>query len=308
LAVCIIQSSFEDSHKAKNMSHPNASGSAARAAATVLAVVAASVDAAPPDDSVLVAGGSFRMGTPAAAIAELRSRYGIDFPGAFDSEAPAHSVTLSAFRIDRHEVTNARYAAFTTRHPQWSKERLGTQMHNGHYLEDWTGGQPPPAKLDHAGVYISWHAAPAFCRAAGGRLPTEAEWEYAARSRGDDEFPWGSVLPDAGKANYGESSRGGTTPVGSYAPNRLGLYDVAGNVWEFMLDEWQPAYAERAQTNPMAGGVVSDDNLRSVTGRRVLRGGSYDGGVVNLRTRWRDSHEVTNAKPFVGFRCAYSAK
>jgi formylglycine-generating enzyme required for sulfatase activity len=58
----------------------------------------------------------------------------------------------------------------------------------------------------------------------------------------------------------------------------------------------------------MAGGVVSDDNLRSVTGRRVLRGGSYDGGVVNLRTRWRDSHEVTNAKPFVGFRCAYSAK
>jgi formylglycine-generating enzyme required for sulfatase activity len=118
----------------------------------------------------------------------------------------------------------------------------------------------------------------------------------------------GNRPPSADKANYGESGRGGTSPVGSYAPNRLGLYDVAGNVWELVLDEWQPAYIDRAQTNPMAGGVVGDDKLRSVAGRRVLRGGSYDGGVVNLRTRWRDSHEVTNAKAFVGFRCAYSAK
>jgi len=307
LAVCIIQSSSEAA-TGKLMSHPKASGNAARVAAAVFAVAAAVVRAAPRDDTALVAGGSFRMGTPATAIAELRSRYGVDFPGAFDSEVPAHLVTLSAFRIDRHEVTNARFAEFTARHPEWSKPRLSKQMHNGHYLEHWTDGQPPPAQLDHPVVYVTWHAAQAFCRAAGGRLPTEAEWEYAARSRSDDEFPWGSVLPDAKKANYGESSRGGTAPVGSYAPNRLGLYDVAGNVWEFVLDEWQPAYADRAQTNPMAGGVVADDKLRSVTGRRVLRGGSYDGGVVNLRTRWRDSHEVTNAKPFVGFRCAYSAK
>ncbi len=295
------------------MSQSNASGNVAWLAAGILAIAATGADAAPRDDSVLVAGGTFLMGTPAAAIAELRSRYGIDFPGAFDNEAPAHAVTLSAFRIDRNEVTNARFAEFTARNAQWSKDRLGTQMHNGHYLEHWTSGRPPAAQLDHPVVNVTWHAAQAFCRAAGGRLPTEAEWEYAARSRGDDEFPWdnptrGSVLPSSDKANYGESGRGGAVPVGSYAPNRLGLYDMAGNVWEFVLDEWQPAYSDRAQTNPMAGGVVGDDKLRSVTGRRVLRGGSYDGGVVNLRTRWRDSHEVTNAKPFVGFRCAYSAK
>jgi formylglycine-generating enzyme required for sulfatase activity len=290
------------------MRQSNVSGNAARLAAGILATAATVVDAASRDDTVLVAGGSFRMGTPAAAVAELRSRYGIDFPGAFDSEVPAHLVTLSAFRIDRHEVTNARFAEFTARHAEWSKDRLSTQMHNGHYLEHWAGGRPPPAQLGHPVVNVTWHAAQAFCRAAGGRLPTEAEWEYAARSRGDDEFPWGSVLPSPEKANYGESGRGGTTPVGSYAPNRLGLYDAAGNVWEFVLDEWQPAYTDRTLTNPMAGGVVADDKLRSVTGRRVVRGGSYDGGVVNLRTRWRDSHEVTNAKPFVGFRCAYSAK
>jgi len=290
------------------MNQSDATGPAARVAAAILAVAAAAVGAAPRDDTVLVAAGTFRMGTPAAAIAELRSRYGVDYPGAFDDEAPAHVVTLSAFRIDRHEVTNARFAEFTAHHAEWSKDRLSTQMHNGHYLENWAGGQPPAGKLDHPVAYVTWHAAQAFCRAAGGRLPTEAEWEYAARSRGDDEFPWGSVLPGTDKANYGESGRGDTTPVGSYPPNRLGLYDVAGNVWEIMLDEWQPAYTDRAQTNPMAGGVVSDDKLRSVNGRRVLRGGSYDGGVVNLRTRWRDSHEVTNAKAFVGFRCAYSAK
>lgn len=262
---------------------------------------------ASPGDSVLVAGGTFRMGTPAAVIPELRRRYAIDYPGAFDGEAPAHAVTLSAFRIDRHEVTNARFAEFTAKHPEWAKSGLDPQMHNGHYLEQWTDGRPPTAKLDHPVVFVTWHAAQAFCRAAGGRLPTEAEWEYAARSRGDDEFPWGSALPSADKANYGESGRGVTAPVGSYAPNRLGLYDVAGNVWEFVLDEWQP-YSERAQTNPIAGGVVADDRLRGVTGRRVLRGGSYDGGVVNLRTRWRDSHMVTNAKEFVGFRCAYRAR
>ena len=290
------------------MIQSNAPGHTARLAAAILAVATAGAEAAPREDTVLVAGGTFRMGTPAAAIAELRSRYGIDFPGAFDGEAPAHAVTLGAFRIGRHEVTNARFAEFTARHAEWSKDGLSTQMHNGHYLEHWTGGQPPPAKLDHPVVNVTWHAAQAFCRAAGGRLPTEAEWEYAARSRADDEFPWGSMLPDADKANYGDSGRGDTLPVGSYAPNRLGLYDVAGNVWEFVLDEWQPAYTDHAQTNPMAGGVVGDDKLRSVSGRRVLRGGSYDGGVVNLRTRWRDSHEVTNAKPFVGFRCAYSAK
>jgi formylglycine-generating enzyme required for sulfatase activity len=292
------------------MINPDVFANAARIAgmlAGIAAIIATAVAAVPPDDSVLVAGGTFRMGTAAAAVPELQRRYGIDYPGAFDGEAPAHAVTLSAFRIDRHEVTNARFAEFTSKHPEWSKSGLDPQMHNGHYLEHWTDGQPPPAKLDHPVVFVTWHAAQAFCRAAGGRLPTEAEWEYAARSRGDDEFPWGSVLPSADKANYGESGLRGTAPVGSYAPNRLGLYDVAGNVWEFLLDEWQPAYSERAQTNPMAGGVVGDDQLRRITGRRVLRGGSYDGGVVNLRTRWRDSHVVTNAQEFIGFRCAYKA-
>jgi formylglycine-generating enzyme required for sulfatase activity len=95
--------------------------------------------------------------------------------------------------------------------------------------------------------------------------------------------------------------------VGRYPPNALGLHDLAGNVWELLLDEWQEAYPEGPVRDPIAGGPVADERILAVTGRRALRGGSFDGGPVNLRTRWRDSHPVTNAVAFVGFRCVYPA-
>jgi hypothetical protein len=82
---------------------------------------------------------------------------------------------------------------------------------------------------------------------------------------------------------------------------------MAGNVWEFVVDAWEERYADGSQTDPIAGGAVPDEELLAVKGRRALRGGSYAASVVNLRTRWRDSHEVTNAVDFVGFRCAYPA-
>ena len=92
--------------------------------------------------------------------------------------------------------------------------------------------------------------------------------------------------------------------MASYPPNALGLYDMAGNVWELAMDEWKPGYPTEAQVDPLVGGAVPDDP-RELRGRRVLRGGSFAGAPVNLRTRWRDSHDVTNAVGFVGFRCAY---
>ncbi|MBI3792585.1 MAG: SUMF1/EgtB/PvdO family nonheme iron enzyme [Gemmatimonadetes bacterium] len=259
---------------------------------------------AQPSQAVLVRGGSFRMGTPVADLDSLKRRYALSYPGVFEDEVPAHHVTVSDFRLDRYEVTNARFQAFVTARPEWSRARLPAALHNGHYLEHWTDGAPPADKADHPVTFVTWHAAQAFCTWAGGRLPTEAEWEFAARAGDEREFPWGDAPPTPERVNAGASKLNGTTPVGRYAPNPLGLYDMAGNVWEFTLDAWVSGYPPEPQVNPLAGGPVPADP-RAVTGRRVLRGASFGGGAANLRTRWRDSHLVTNAVAFVGFRCAY---
>lgn len=217
--------------------------------------------AAQEPSAVLVRGGTFRMGTAASAIPELRRRYNVNFPGAFEDEVPDRVVTVGSFRLDRFEVTNAGFAAFAANHAF------------------------PPDKANHPVVNVTWQQARAYCASVGGRLPSEAEWEYAARSGRDDEFPWGDEPPSPARANYAASGIGDTRPVGSYAPNAAGLYDMAGNVWEWTADAW----------NGRPGGEE----------RRVIRGASFAGGIVNLRTRWRDSHVVTNAVAFVGFRCAY---
>jgi len=154
-------------------------------------------------------------------------------------------------------------------------------------------------------VFITWSAAQSYCRWRGGRLPSEAEWEYVARSADDREFPWGNQLPSPDLANYSASNNGEPVAVGSYAPNDFGVYDLAGNVWEFLLDEWAPNYSAADQINRIAGGPVADEEIANVVGRRAVRGASFGGSVVNLRTRWRDSHVISNATEFVGFRCAY---
>jgi formylglycine-generating enzyme required for sulfatase activity len=279
--------------------------------ALALAAVALALVRVPPAmavdttvESVRVPGGSFIMGTREDDVPELKEKYGISFPGVFEEEVPAHRVTLSDFRMDRHEVTQARFAAFLEQSPEWERDRVADELHNGLYLEGWEGARPQEGMEQHPVVFITWHAAQAFCRWAGGRLPTEAEWEWAARAGDEREFPWGGELPDVERANYHANDIDRTTPVGSYPPNELGLHDMAGNVWEFLLDEWLP-YGEDDAIDPIAGGPVDDEELLGVRGRRAVRGASYGGAVVNLRTRWRDSHVVTNAIEFVGFRCAY---
>jgi formylglycine-generating enzyme required for sulfatase activity len=268
-----------------------------------LAPAAGNAAADAPDGTALVRGATFRMGTPSSAIPELKRRYGVSFRGVFEDETPDRDVTVGDFRMDLHEVTNARFLRFLAARPEWSRARLDPAMHNGHYLEHLRDGESPPGKAEHPVVFVTWHAAHAFCRWAGGRLPTEAEWEYAARAGRASEFPWGDEQPTPDRANYEDSSFDDTRPVGSYPPNRLGLYDMAGNVWELALDAWGPGGS--GFRDIPAGS--SPDDLRVVTGRRALRGGSFGGAPVNLRTRWRDSHDVLNAVAFVGFRCAYPA-
>jgi len=255
----------------------------------------------------LIPAGTFEMGQRAGDIPKLMELFKVKHVEVFREEVPQHRVKLSAFYLDKHEVTNAQFRAFVKRNPDWQKDRLPIERQNGKYLADWNGNEPPAGRTDFPVVFVTWHAAIAFCRDQGKRLPTEAEWEWAARGGLSNKmFPWGDELPDKTRANWGESGFDSAIAVGKYPPNGYGLFDMSGNVWEFLADEWAkyPASGELL-VNPIAGGEqLSAGGYLMVTTRRSIRGGSYGAGVINLRVTYRDSHPPLNAGDHVGFRCA----
>ncbi|HEU5088027.1 MAG TPA: SUMF1/EgtB/PvdO family nonheme iron enzyme [Roseiflexaceae bacterium] len=267
-----------------------------------------------PDSSALPAmavylGGMFRMGTPEDRLDDIQRIYGVRHRDMFEPEVPEHDVELAPFAIDKRLVTNAQFHAFLLDQPAWRPGRIAAHLHNGEYLKHWQGDNYPPDLADHPVVYVCWYAALAYAQWANKRLPSEAEWEYAARGgQPEAEFPWGTAAPDPGRANYGASGIEQTTPVGSYPPNPYGIYDLAGNVWEYCLDAWDANYyANSPRHNPIAGegwDMLADP--ARITSRRVIRGGSWGGSPVNLRVAYRDSHPPTGAGPHVGFRCAQS--
>ena len=255
----------------------------------------------------LIPAGTSEMGQRAEDIPKLMEFFKVKHVEIFQEEVPQHRVKLNAFYLDKHEVTNAEFQTFVKRNPDWQKEKLPAERQNGKYLADWNGNEPPAGKADFPVVFVTWHAAVAFCRDQGKRLPTEAEWEWAARGGLSNKmFPWGDQLPDKSRANYGASGFAGAIAVGKYPPNGYGLFDMSGNVWEFLADEWAkyPASGELL-VNPIAGGEqLSAGGYLKVTTRRSIRGGSYGAGVINLRVTYRDSHPPLNAGDHVGFRCA----
>jgi sulfatase modifying factor 1 len=260
------------------------------------------------DESMaLIPAATFQMGTDAADIARLQESFGVKRAELFSAEVPRHTVTIDSFYLDKHEVTNAQFKKFIDRHPAWRRENIPARYHNGNYLKHWNGDNFPKGQAEHPITNVSWYAAVAFCQAEGKRLPTEAEWEYAARGGlSDKQFPWGDEAADKTRANYLGSGLKGAAPVGSYPANGYGLFDMAGNVWEFMADEWG-AYPASAQVHPVAGGnLFTDNSFTLITSRRVIRGGSFGGSPVNLRVAYRDSHPPDGAREFVGFRCAKS--
>ena len=258
-----------------------------------------------PKGMVSIPAGEFQMGS--------------NDPEAENDEQPVHTVYVDAFFMDQHEVTNLEYQEFLLANPEWQRDEINSKFHNGDYLKlwrGWRGNDYPKGKADHPVVYVSWYAAMAYADWVGKRLPTEAEWEYAARgglvgkkypwgneARTIPDWPWGEFV-DPGRANQGAD----TTAVGKYPPNGYGLYDVTGNVWEWCLDEYnKDFYSMSPRENPLSGADSVDwiiNNFTSVTTHRVLRGGSWRSFFLHLTSRrWQKPLFTTD---HFGFRCARS--
>ena len=121
----------------------------------------------PPAGMVSIPAGEFEMGS--------------NDPEAGNDEQPVHTVSVDAFFMDEHEVTNLEYKKFVLANPRWGKDRIEKRFHNGNYLKHWNANNYPSGKSNHPVVYVSWYAAMAYAGWVEKRLPTEAEWEYAAR-------------------------------------------------------------------------------------------------------------------------------
>lgn len=213
-------------------------------------------------------------------------------------ERPPHPVYLEAFYIDRFEVSNEQYLQFfeSTMGQRRSYTYLDPKTENpdsrivyqhGRYTVE-AGYEQHPVTL------VSWYGAQAYCEHRGGRLPTEAEWEKAARGPNGRAYPWGDDL-DRTRLNAGWRI-GDTTPVGNYptGTSPYGVHDVAGNVWEWTADWYQP-YAASLYDSVFFGEKY-----------KVVRGGSWNHPDRDARTTQRDLAHPARRIHVVGFRCATS--
>jgi formylglycine-generating enzyme required for sulfatase activity len=193
---------------------------------------------------------------------------------------------------------------------------------------NWRHPEGPQADLvgreNHPVVHISWHDAVAYCEWAGKRLPTEAEWEFAARGGLEGKrFVWGDQLKPNGKwmaniwqgrfpvENTADDGYKGTAPAASFPPNGYGLYDMAGNVWEWCSDWYRPDYYRDAPLRNPKGPTSSYDPNEPDTPKRSQRGGSFlcsDQYCVRYQPGLRGKGEPKSAQSHCGFRCAKSAK
>ncbi len=207
--------------------------------------------------------------------------------GARDDEKPCHRVHLPGYWIGRYSVTNEEYQKFLRANPQQDKPG------------NWDSFNFPQGQARHPVRYVSWKDAMGYCRwlsSITGKtytLPNEAQWEKAARGADGRIYPWGNKW-DPAKCNCEENKNtDGTTPVGQFPPNQYGLYDMAGNVWDWTLSLYRDY-----PYNPRDGRNDSD-----ASGVRVLRGGSWYGSIDSVRCAYRGWDDPRTWNDFDGFRC-----
>ena len=242
-------------------------------------------------DMVFIPAGEFSMG---------------DHHGSLPSRCrPVHTVYLDAFYIDQYEVTNAQYATFLNDYGQ-NKDAEGHELLK--IYSDWCliekvgdAYQPKAGYENHPVIHVSWYGAAAYAKFYGKRLPTEAEWEKAARGGlVGKKYPWGDDISHD-DANYGgiggKDKWWATSPVGSFAPNNYDLYDMAGNGKEWCADWFDSDYYTNSPKDNPKG-------PSSGTGR-VLRGGSWAYGNASiLRCAYRGGNVPTYLSSDYGFRCS----
>jgi formylglycine-generating enzyme required for sulfatase activity len=220
-------------------------------------------------------------------------------------ELPVHNVCISAFEMDVHEVTNAEYADCVGTGVCTPPSQTDSYTRTSYYGN--------PDYDDYPVIWVTWNQAQNYCRWAGKRLPTEAEWEYAARGGYPGErYPWGESI-NCSNANYGRGSpaspcwnEGGLendTSLPKKFPPYYGLYDMAGNVWEWVNDTYDENYYQYCVDH----GITNDPPGADTGRENVLRGGSCISLETMLRVASRYSHDgATYANNSVGFRCARS--
>jgi len=242
----------------------------------------ASIDATPHEgiEWVEIPAGRFTMGSQVGR----------------DNEQPVQVVSLPAFTIARYPLTNAQYARYVS-------------ATGAHPPEHWGDGRIPPGREDHPVVFVSWWEALSFCDWLGEelarqgvlgrvRLPSEAEWEYAARGGAGREYPWGNETPDENRCNF-NNYVGDTTPVGAYPAGATpeGVHDLVGNVWEWSRSKWDkyPYPASQRKRDKREAGKGEDT-------RRVLRGCSFRYSAWYARSACRGNGHPAGRHPRVGFR------
>jgi iron(II)-dependent oxidoreductase len=244
---------------------------------TVLLMSLAAFAAAQSDDMVSIPGGAFTMGrTKLTADDNTKMR-----PHVLLDDRPARKVTIRAFRLDKYEVTNEKYSAFVKARGQPAPYH-------------WRSGAFPEGGARFPVFNVSWNDANAFCGWAGKRLPSEAEWERAARGGKDAlDYPDSDKL-DSKQARF--DSLSGPAPVGSYPPNAFGLFDMAGNVSEWTADWFDGQYYSRGQDEDPAGPSTGE--------YKVIRGGAWSDPAKRVTVFFRNWVRPVQRTPNIGFRCA----